>query len=557
MSMSTSDPDPDHPASHPDGGGTEDYRRQRLQFLTWDRTAEDIVSPDHQARVENLRIHAGAIIDPTAYIAAEAAIFTTRLALGEQSWIAGHALVRGDVSFGAHCTVNPYAMISGTVRCGDGVRIASHVSLVGFNHGFDDPDTPIYRQAHQSRGIVIEDDVWIGANAVVVDGVTVGRGAVIAAGAVVSRDVPPMAIVGGVPAQVLRFRGGARRDRAAEQLRSLGERASAQWQDVLALNRLDGQYLSREASGDARMSIRHLCDAIEIAAGFGGVPAGLDRTAIVERLQSAQDPDSGLFPDPYQAPVPGMPLREDGLALYNVLAVGYALEVLGSRPLHPVSAVELPATELCQWLESLPWRNRAWSAGANVDTIGTALYFNARYFATGRAREVLFGWLALNQDRASGLWGAPTPEEGLLRPVNGFYRLTRGTYAQFGVAVPRPEAAIDSVLLNHRNHGGFSGPSYTACNLLDTIHPLLICLAQTDHRRAEAEEIAHAVIARAGERWIDGQGFAFADGQTPGLQGTEMWLSVMHLAARLLGLEAEFAFVPKGVHRTGAVGLGL
>ncbi len=534
-----------------------DWHEARLQFLTWDRTPDDIESVEHRARQALLVERAGASFAPDAYVAADAAIFTTRLVLGAKSWIAGHALVRGNVTFGSHCTVNPYAMISGKVRCGDGVRIASHVSLVGFNHGFDDPDVPIHQQKHESLGIIIEDDVWIGANAVVVDGVTVGRGAVIAAGAVVSKDVPPKAVVGGVPAKVLRFRGQGRSDAVREQLQALGARAQEQWRDVLAQNRDGDEYVSRENDGSVRKSNRHLCDAIEIAAGFGELPPGLDVAAAIARLQAVQDPASGLFPDPFQPPPPGGAMRDDWLALYNVLSAGYALEVLGSRPLHPISAVELAGPELCDWLESLPWRSRAWGAGASVDAISTALYFNARYFASGRARETLFGWLALKQDRGTGLWGSATPEQGLLQPVNGFYRLTRGTYAQFGVAVPRPEAAIDSVLLNYRNFGGFSAATYTACNLLDTIHPLLLCLMQTDHRRREAEEIARAIIAQAGERWVEGRGFAFADGQTPGLQGTEMWLSVVHLAAKLLGMDEAFSFVPKGVHRTEAVGLGL
>lgn len=533
------------------------WRRSRLQFLTWDRTPDDIDGPEHRARQAELAERAGARFHPTAYVAADASIFTTRLVLGAESWIAGYALVRGEVVLGAHCTINPYAMISGKVSCGDGVRIASHASLVGFNHGFDDLDLPIYRQKHESRGIIIEDDVWIGANAVVVDGVTIGRGAVIAAGAVVSKDVPPMTVVGGVPAKVLRYRGQSRRDETRSQLAALGERARDQFQAILKRNMQDGDYLSRENHGENRMSIRHLCDAVEIAASFDQRPDGLDVAATIARLQAVQDPQTGLFPDPYQQPKLGVPLRQDGLSLYNVLAVGYALEVLGSKPLHRVNAVELPAPDLCQWLESLTWRERAWAAGADVDTIGTALYFNARYFSSGTSRETLFGWLALKQDRGSGLWGSPTPDQGLLQPVNGFYRLTRGTYAQFGIAVPNPDRAIDSVLLNHRNYGGFSGATYTACNLLDTIHPLLLCLGQTDHRRAEAEQIARALIARAGERWVDGQGFAFADGQVPGLQGTEMWLSVIHLAAKLLGEEDAFPFVPKGVHRTQAVGMGL
>ena len=529
----------------------------RLQFLTWDRTPADIDAPEHRARQAHWEKVAGASFHPTAYVAAEAAIFTTHLVLGEQSWIAGHALVRGDVEFGAHTTVNPYAMISGRVRCGDGVRIASHVSIVGFNHGFDDPDVPIHKQKHESRGITIEDDVWIGANAVVLDGVTVGKGAVIAAGAVVSRDVPPLAIVGGVPAKVVRYRGQSVKGDAVASLGRLGAAAQAQWPDVLARYRQDGEYVSREADGTVRLSARHRNDAIEIAAGFGALPDGLNVAKTLAELQALQDPASGLFPDPHQPPAPGQVVRDHGLALYNVLSVGYAIEVLGGEPKHPVAAVELGASELCDWLDGLTWRERAWGAGAAVDAIGTALYFNARYFATGRTRETLFGWLAMKQDRATGLWGSTTAAEGLLQPVNGFYRLTRGTYAQFGLPVPNAERAIDSVLLNYRNYGGFSGPTYTACNLLDTIHPLLLCLRQTDYRRAEGEAIARAVITRAGERWMAGEGFAFADGQAGSLQGTEMWLSVVHLAADLLGIAGEFAFVPKGVHRTRAVGLGL
>ncbi len=58
-----------------------------------------------------------------------------------------------------------------------------------------------------SKGdIVIEDDVWIGSSSMIMSGVKVGQGAIVAAGAVVTKDVPPYAIVGGVPAKVIKYR---------------------------------------------------------------------------------------------------------------------------------------------------------------------------------------------------------------------------------------------------------------------------------------------------------------------------------------------------------------
>jgi acetyltransferase-like isoleucine patch superfamily enzyme len=59
------------------------------------------------------------------------------------------------------------------------------------------------------RDVVISDDVWIGTRAIILHGVTIGRGAVVAGGAVVTKNVPPYAIVGGIPARVLRYRWDA------------------------------------------------------------------------------------------------------------------------------------------------------------------------------------------------------------------------------------------------------------------------------------------------------------------------------------------------------------
>ena len=104
-----------------------------------------------------------------------------------------------------------------TVHIGSNILFARGVYLRSANHGLDDRHRPIVEQANVSKrvtfggadyAIVIEDDAWIGANAIIVSGAHVGRGAVIGAGSVVTGVIPPYAIAAGVPARVIGERKG-------------------------------------------------------------------------------------------------------------------------------------------------------------------------------------------------------------------------------------------------------------------------------------------------------------------------------------------------------------
>lgn len=119
---------------------------------------------------------------------------------------------RGSIRLGNNVFVGDFTIISGDdgeVVIGDNVIIASGVVVQAADHAFSRTDVPIMDQGHTPGRISIGNDVWIAANAVITSNVTIGSGAIVGAGAVVTRDVPPFAIVGGVPARVLRLRSGA------------------------------------------------------------------------------------------------------------------------------------------------------------------------------------------------------------------------------------------------------------------------------------------------------------------------------------------------------------
>jgi len=105
------------------------------------------------------------------------------------------------ISIDDYSQINPYVTIYGDVIIGKYVMIAPHVMLAGGNHGYSELDKPMINQPSTSKGgIVISDDVWIGANSTIVDGIQIGKGAIISAGSVVTKDVADYDIVAGVPA---------------------------------------------------------------------------------------------------------------------------------------------------------------------------------------------------------------------------------------------------------------------------------------------------------------------------------------------------------------------
>ena len=110
------------------------------------------------------------------------------------------------LSVGSNCQFNPGTAIYGDVTIGNNVMIAPNCMIAGGNHTFRDVNIPMIFQGSNEKGIMIGDDVWIGANSVIVDGVKIGSGAVIAAGSIIVKNVQEYHVVGGVPAKQLKSR---------------------------------------------------------------------------------------------------------------------------------------------------------------------------------------------------------------------------------------------------------------------------------------------------------------------------------------------------------------
>ncbi len=107
---------------------------------------------------------------------------------------------------GDNCQINENVYIQ-SATIGNNVLIAQNVAILAVTHKFDSLDMPIRQQGStEPKFVTINDDVWIGRNVVIMPGINIGTGAIIGAGAVVTKDVQPYAIVGGVPAKIIRYR---------------------------------------------------------------------------------------------------------------------------------------------------------------------------------------------------------------------------------------------------------------------------------------------------------------------------------------------------------------
>lgn len=157
-----------------------------------------LLAPLYQHRGRSSKIYRSVRMDTPPY---------RRFFLGNHSIIESYSCINnavGDVVIGDHTRIGIHNTIIGPVCIGSHVNLAQGITVTALNHNFEDKEKRIDEQGITTKPIIIGDDVWIGANAVILPGVTIGKHCVVAAGAVVTKDVPDNTIVGGVPAKEIK-----------------------------------------------------------------------------------------------------------------------------------------------------------------------------------------------------------------------------------------------------------------------------------------------------------------------------------------------------------------
>ena len=157
-----------------------------------------LLAPLYQHRGRGSKIYSSVRMDTPPY---------RKFSLGRHSVVESFCCINnavGDVIIGDHTRIGIHNTIIGPVSIGNHVNLAQGITVTALNHNFTDTSKRIDEQGISTKQVTIGDDVWIGANAVILPGVTIGRHVVVAAGAVVTKDVPDNCIVGGVPAKVIK-----------------------------------------------------------------------------------------------------------------------------------------------------------------------------------------------------------------------------------------------------------------------------------------------------------------------------------------------------------------
>lgn len=513
---------------------------------------------DNRVNPERIFIGKNTSIAPEARLDAD----DGTIKIGERCWLHPGVLVLaygGTISIGDDCTINPYCILygHGGLIIGNGVRIAAHSVIIPSNHIFLNPDIPIYKQGVTKKGIKIGDDVWVGANVTILDGVTIGNGSVIAAGSVVNKDVPPFAVVGGVPIRALKTR-----KRKTERTDTISE---SEIEDRLEQIRKDvANFLQKRQVEERPFGHFQTCktayETDELDAATAGIELWMmlnlpldetQRQDAIQYLKSYQNPKTGLVVDPTwkrRQLSDDIKILEDGDTFFTGTVVE-ALSSLNTNLDYPVHYLEtLPSDELIANTQLMYSALHKYSIG----DYAILVEHNRRLGIQNSAEQqkAILELLKNTQDPLSGLW----PKGNVFPPytpaINRAFHFLRGTWNLTNSPYELPNRMIDTCLEAAYDSDYYGWDSGEACNDLDLAFVLYSASRWSIYRQDEIGQWAAEHLPQILRVQKSDGGFSYHHekamykhnniSMSPGLAEGDVWGTLMYMGTIKMMVELAY-----------------
>lgn len=173
--------------------------RMKYKFPLFVGKSVEVTHPKHIKCGKNVKFEAYSEIHG---LSEDGLIFGDNVTIGRYTEIRpssyyGVGKLGSGLEIGNNSSVGPYGFVgcSGKIKIGANVMIGPRVSMFAENHNFSNGDVDIKKQGVNNKGIIIEDNCWIGSGVIILDGVTIGSGSVIGAGTLVNKDIPKNSVV--------------------------------------------------------------------------------------------------------------------------------------------------------------------------------------------------------------------------------------------------------------------------------------------------------------------------------------------------------------------------
>ncbi|MCG2784166.1 MAG: acyltransferase [Anaerolineae bacterium] len=483
--------------------------------------------------------------------------------IGGYCWLHPGVLILaygGTISIGNNCTINPYCVLygHGGLIIGNDVRIAAHTVIIPSNHNFDDPDIPIYKQGITKKGIRIEDDVWIGANVTILDGVNIGHGAVIAAGSVVNKDVPPLAIVGGVPARILKIRKRETENKPLvipeHEITSILARIKNDVADFLQ------QRQTKEQPFGHFQASEHAYEIDELDAATAGIELWLmlelplnehQRQEAIQHLKSYQNAETGLVVDQtwQERQIYSNPDKLSNGDTFFTMTVIEALTALEAHLDYPVRYLEtLLPDKLIAKTQLMYSALHEYSIGDYAVLVEHNRRLGIQH--SSEQQNAIFELLKNAQDPLSGLW----PKGNVLPPytpaINRAFHFLRGTWNLTNVPYELPNRMIDTCLEAARDPEYYGWDKGEACNDLDLALVLYSASRWSTYRKEEVGQWAAEQLPQLLRVQKADGGFSYHHKKamykhnnisiSPGLAEGDIWGTLMYMGAIKMTVELAY-----------------